>query len=380
MLTFADNIEVAADAADDVSTALTGATTATDNLATAQRDLLPTTEAIATAAKDEAKALSDATKALEASLTTQIEAIRKHNLLRLQYEVDRRSAAAAAEKKAQETEFQALVTHLRRVQDERRADAQRQIDEAIERRHLADERAALLLQRQEDELAADVQHRADLVFSLDAYIALVATQIDAADGAEKKALETQLADLKKQRDDAYAASQQDRLDAAQAEIDAVGAKIKGAQGAELAALKAHQAVLIAQYGLLATGINDELDKIVTDIKINISTRFTAGSYGGRSGDAGDASGGNTAVFNDDGTVQSGSGQDVFLDDAGNAFYDDDLNNPVSDECRIRSMRASIAMAMAYLMPMITTQRMGPLSCHAPAEHGSTWVRLARRRL
>ena len=111
----------------------------------------------------------------------------------------------------------------------------------------------------------------------------------------------------------------------------LGEKIKTAQGAELAVLKAHQALLVAQYGTMAAEINAQTSKIVTDVEINISARFTAGSFGGNSGDAGDASGGNTATFDADGNITAGNGQEVFTDAAGNAFYDPGHNNPVSDE-------------------------------------------------
>ena len=178
--------------------------------------------------------------------------------------------------------------------------------------------------------AADVTHRADLVTALDTHLAAIATQIETADGAEKTALETQLADLKTQRDTAYAATKQDLLAAKQSEIDAVGEQIKTAQGAELATLQAHLALLVAQYGTMVADINAETAKIVKDIKINIGVTGTFGG-GASSGDAGDASGSNTAIFNDDGTMQTGHGQDFHLDSSGNAFYDEALRNPVSDE-------------------------------------------------
>ena len=182
-----------------------------------------------------------------------------------------------------------------------------------------------------DALAADIAHRADLVAALDTHIDIVAAAIETADSDEKLALIGQLEDLKAKRDAAYAATQTDHLAAAQAEIDAVGEKIKTANGAELTTLKAHQALLIAEYETMVVAINAETEKIVQDIKIRISSSYTPGSYGGKTGDAGDASGGNTAIFDEDGNVVSGSGQPVYLDDAGNAYYDEDKNNPVSGE-------------------------------------------------
>ena len=200
--------------------------------------------------------------------------------------------------------------------------------------------------------AADVTHRIDLVSALDTHIDLIAANVLTASGDEKKALETQIADLKKQRDDAYTASQKDRLDAAQAEIDAVGAKIKGAQGAELAALTAHQALMIAEYGLLAGAINTELDKIDSPKLIDIVANIRGGvsSIAGSSGSTTTRDSGGTQTSNvtvnpdgsitysesfsgDEGGPAASSSQSLFTDSAGNVFYDEALNNPASDEAQ-----------------------------------------------
>ena len=114
-----------------------------------------------------------------------------------------------------------------------------------------------------DALAADIAHRADLVAALDTHIDIVKANIEIAGTDEKLALIGQLEDLKAQRDAAYAAAAQDRMAAKQAEIDAIDAQIKTAQGAELAGLKAHQALLLAQYGALVAGINAEIAKVKT---------------------------------------------------------------------------------------------------------------------
>ena len=253
MVAFADNMEVAEEAAEDVADALVGTTKATDNLAAGQRDLLPTTEALTKASEDEAKALDDTTKALEASLKERLEGIREFHKNQLEVRLANRALAREQDKKEKEEEQK----------------------------------------RQDDALAAEIGHRADLVKSLDAYIDLVASQIEEADGAERNALELQLADLKRQRDDAYVASSSDRLEAAQSEIDAVKEKIETAQGAELAALKSHQALLLAQYGLLTAGINTELNNIKTPKFVDIVTRrfeegdSPEGRFAGQGGDPDD---------------------------------------------------------------------------------------------
>ena len=127
------------------------------------------------------------------------------------------------------------------------------------------------------EAAANVAHRADLVTALDAHIDIIVAAIETADSDEKLALIGQLGDLKEERDAAYAASQTDLLAAKQAEIDAVAAKIETAQGSELTLLKAHQAAMIAEYGVLAAGINTELAKIKTPKIVEIVTERSEGS-------------------------------------------------------------------------------------------------------
>ena len=138
---------------------------------------------------------------------------------------------------------------------------------------------------------------------------------------------------KRKRDTAYAATKTDLLAAKQLEIDALAAKVAGAQGTEKRILELHLAGLVAEYATMVTDINAETEKIVKDIKINIATNYTPGTFsaGAQSGDAGDASGGNTAIFNEDGTMQSGAGQEFHLDSSGNAFFNESLTNPVSDE-------------------------------------------------
>ena len=128
-------------------------------------------------------------------------------------------------------------------------------------------------------------------------------------------------------------------------------KIKTAEGAELAALTAHHAVLIAQMGILTTGINSELAKIERDIKVNVSvnTNRASGQHSGGGGDPqGDGTNRTTSVtFNDDGTIStsestSDNSQNLYLDDAGNAFYDEALNNPAGD-----SYQADVDKALGH---------------------------------
>ena len=126
--------------------------------------------------------------------------------------------------------------------------------------------------------AQDVEHRKGLLTSLDTHIGLVKTAISTASGAEKIALGTQLQDLQKQRNDAYLIAQQDILDAKQVEIDAVAALIETASGAELAALKATHALLLAEFGAFVTGINEGI--------LNIGTGVSGGNRGDRVDDPG----------------------------------------------------------------------------------------------
>ena len=185
-----------------------------------------------------------------------------------------------------------------------------------------------------------------MITVLDTYIGIVAANIKTADGAEKTALEKQLADLKTQRDTAYTASHQDRLNAAQAEIDAVGEKINTAQGAELAVLKAHQALLVAQYGTLAGEINTELDKIESPKLIDIVANIRVGT----SNITGQRASGGTqtskVAVNPDGSITysesfggdeggpaASSSQPLYADAGGNVFYDEAHNNPASGEAQ-----------------------------------------------
>ena len=93
-----------------------------------------------------------------------------------------------------------------------------------------------------------------MLTSLDTHIGLVKDAITTAEGNEKEALNQQLLDLQTQRAlDAHAITLTDRLAAEQRKIDDVAEKIKTAEGAELAALTAHHAVLIAQMGVLDGG-------------------------------------------------------------------------------------------------------------------------------
>ena len=145
---------------------------------------------------------------------------------------------------------------------------------------------------------------------------------------------------------AHAITLTDRLEAEQRKIDDVAEKIKTAEGAELAALTAHHAVLIAQMGILTAGINQELAKIERDIKINFGV---TGSFSGGGNDPqGDGTDRTTSVtFNPDGSIStsestSDNSQDLYLDDAGNAFYDPDLNNPAGD-----SYQADVDAALGH---------------------------------
>ena len=131
---------------------------------------------------------------------------------------------------------------------------------------------------------ADVQHRAALLATLTTHIGNLEKKISEADGREKTALQKQLDALKEKRDLAHAATLQDTLNAKQAEIDQVKAKIETAQGAELTALKAHHDLLVAEMGALATSVNAELDAIKRDIQVNVRVNGI-GADGGRTGPA-----------------------------------------------------------------------------------------------
>ena len=200
---------------------------------------------------------------------------------------------------ATETEYKMALASLSKMSAEHLAALQAGNDDAsdhelamqiIANRRYADEQkaaddAAVIVAEEvaADVLAADIAHRAELVTALDTHIDIVAAAMETADDDEKLALTEQLKDLKKQRDAAYVASQADRLIAAQAEIDAVGEQIKTAQGAELAALKAHQAAMIAEYGAMVEGINKKLEEIETPKIVEIITKHREEGGGGGGG-------------------------------------------------------------------------------------------------
>ena len=109
---------------------------------------------------------------------------------------------------------------------------------------LADGAAVIADKAAKDALdAADVTHRAELVKALDGQITAITAQIVTADGDEKKALVTQLSDLKTKRDTAYKATRTDLLAAIDKQIDDAAKKIETASGDELRLLEMHLAAL-----------------------------------------------------------------------------------------------------------------------------------------
>ena len=98
-------------------------------------------------------------------------------------------------------------------------------------------------------------------------------------------------------------------------------------------------------GLLAAGTITARDfaaallAIPNEVNVNVNANFPSGSFSGGGGDAqnpGDPDRSAGVTFNDDGTINthestSGNSQNLHLDDAGNAFYDEGLNNPAGDQ-------------------------------------------------
>ena len=97
-------------------------------------------------------------------------------------------------------------------------------------------------------------------------------------------------------------------------------------------------------GLLAAGTITARDfaaallAIPNEVNVNVNTNFPSGSFSGGGSDAqnpGDPNRTTSVTFNDDGSIStgestSGHSQNLYLDDSGNAFYDENLNNPAGD--------------------------------------------------
>ena len=296
MVAFADNVETSAtDAEESLSTSMDNSVAA---VRTAGGDLIKSEEDTSKAIADEHEKRLEETKTFWADMAKASAAYREKEL-----------AADLTQYDATNTEYRLALASLSTMSAEHLAALQAGNDDAsdhelamqiIANKRYADEQkvaddAAVIAAKTvaDDALAAEIQHRADLVDALDAHIDIIAANVKTASGDEKRALETQIADLKEKRDAAYVASSSDRLEAAQSEIDAVSAKIETAQGAELAALKSHQALLLAQYGVLTAGINAELDNIKTPKFVDIVTRrfeegdSPEGRFAGQGGDPND---------------------------------------------------------------------------------------------
>ena len=79
--------------------------------------------------------------------------------------------------------------------------------------------------------------------------------------------------------------------------------------------------------------------IPNEVNVDVNVNFPSGSFSGGGGGAqnpGDPDRTAGVTFNDDGTISthestSGHSQNLYLDESGNAFYDEGLNNPAGDE-------------------------------------------------
>ena len=176
--------------------------------------------------------------------------------------------------------------------------------------NLQAEKDAATAKKTADDAAAQKEkdHRAALLTTYNSHIALLNIAIGKAHGAEKTALETQLTDLKGKRDAAYVVQEADLLAAKKSQIDAVAAKIKTAEGAELTALKAHHLLLVAEMAAMVTATNAELAKIEREIQVDVNVNRPSsedqpgqvrGGSDPRSTDDGSSS---TRTVNPDGTI------------------------------------------------------------------------------
>ena len=111
-------------------------------------------------------------------------------------------------------------------------------------------------------------------------------------------------------------------------------------------LKAHQALLVAQYGTLAADINIALDKIDSPKLIDIVANIRAGSSGSSSTrDSGGTQTSNVTVnpdgsitysesfSGDEGGPAASSSQPLYADATGNVFMDKAHNNPAGNDAQ-----------------------------------------------
>ena len=339
------------EAADEMSETLAqGAAPAFEDTTEAAEDAAPAVKKVGTEARKAEPKIADLTEVTDdaaesvklwaaanrTSSRQMIEdsALRLSNLLE-DYAAELEGGRALAEATAAQREEtrEGWEAHYGAILDMRRNARDRRFElaaETEEREREARERIA-----QEE---ADAQQAA-----LDRLSAFVDDQV-----AEETRKKDEYAALLFAMNEAQASGDTERYTQAVAKLQTFIADNKIENDTHLADYNAHFTALAAAAGVGVAGIIAELDKIPKVIETAHVLTGGGSSSGRRPGDDPSNSGSQVAnvwvddegnlqysetFTSDEGEVFSGGGQELHLDSSGNAFYDENLNNPASDEAQ-----------------------------------------------